>query len=251
VSKAVIVLVVSIVLGACSGGPRGAPSPVATGAPEVSPALVTTHAAEFDAEVPERHPGSDQEFAAASYILGHLQLAGYGTFLDAVPVEDLVRSTNVVAFPSAGDPTRLVVVDYGTAPGRDPDPTSIGLLLELARALQVVEPDHSVGFVALGAAAPADDEISLGARRLARFLQERALEPTIVQLEVSIDGPPGKAYGAFSDAINCPMGDCGPTTLEAAYTPNSLLWEKAGLDLTIIRGSAADAAPALMTWLTT
>ena len=200
----------------------------------------------------ERYPGSDQEFAAASYVLGHLQLAGYGTFLDAVPVENLVRSTNVVAFPSSGDPTHLVVVDYGTAPGRDVDPIPVGLLLELARALQVADPDHSVGFVALGAAAPSDDEISLGARRLAKFLQERELEPTIVQLEVSDETVAGgfKAYGAFSQELNCDGDPPCEITLEGARTPNSELWEKAGLDLTIIRGSAEAAAPGLLRWFT-
>ncbi len=250
-SPAAVVIVCCLVLGACTSDTGGSPEPTASGGPDVSVALVETHAAEFDAEVPERYPGTDEEFVAASYVLGHLQLAGYGTFLDAVPVENLVRSTNVVAFPSSGDPSRLIVVDYGTAPGRRPDTTSIGLLLELARALQVAEPDHSVGFVALGAAAPTDDDVSLGARRLARFLQERELEPTIVQLEVSDGDHSFKAYGAFADAINCPSGECGPTTLEAAVTPNSVLWDKAGLDLTIIRGAAADAAPALLQWLTT
>lgn len=250
-SKAIVAICIApcLALSACAGDTTGSPGPAASGGPEVSVALVEKHAAEFDAEVPARYPGTDEEFAAASYVLGHLQLAGYGTFLDAVPVENLVRSTNVVAFPSSGDPVRLVVVDYGTAPGRTLDPTSVGLLLELARALQVAEPDHSVGFVALGAAAPTDAEISLGARRLAKFLEERELEPTIVQLEVSADGEGFKAYGAFADEINCPTGDCGPITDEGALTPNSLLWETAGLDLTIIRGSASDAAPALMEWL--
>jgi hypothetical protein len=246
----VVAIVCCLALGACTDDKDASPGPVASGGPEVSMALVDKHAAEFDAEVPARYPGSDEEFAAASYILGHLQLAGYGTFLDAVPVEDLVRSTSVVAFPSSGDPSKLVVVDYGIAPGRQVDTTSIGLFLELARAIQVAEPDHSVGFVALGAAAAADDEISLGARRLARFLEERDLEPTIVQLEVSSGGSPFKAYGAFADVINCPSGACGAVTLEGAFTPNSVLWDEAGLDLTIIRGAAAEAAPALLSWLT-
>ncbi len=126
---------------------------------------------QFDVDVPSRPPGSQHELAAATYILGHLQLAGFSPLLDPVPVRDQVHSTNVVAFPPNGEEPRVVVtVGYahdGEAAG---DGLRIGLFLELARALNVADPQHGVGFVAVGAD-------TFGHARLRRFLRDRSLTP--------------------------------------------------------------------------
>jgi hypothetical protein len=123
----------------------------------------------------DRVAGSQGELAAATYILGHLQQVGYIVLLDAVPVSDLVRSTNVVARPPSGaDPEFVVAVPYD-APS---DPRALGLWLELARALRVASPRHAVEFVALGA----EQRSARGSRRLARQLVDENADPVIVTI---------------------------------------------------------------------
>lgn len=113
---------------------------------------------------------------AGSYILGHLQLAGFAPFLDAVPVRDQVRSTNVVAPPPSGDPPDVVVaVAYDTGIGSEVSGQRIGLFLEMARALNVAEPSHQVAFVAMGA----ESVEHRGSRRLARYLLDQGWEPAV------------------------------------------------------------------------
>ena len=244
---------------ACPTQESVAPAPDPTGAPEVSVEQVEEHAAQFDAEVPERAPGSDEEFAAASYLLGHLQLAGYGTFLDAVPVQDLIRSTNVVAFPPSGDdPEKLIVVEYGTAKGGPDRGIELGLFLEVARALRIAEPDHAVGFVALGAATE-QEEASLGAERLAAFLDERDLEPTIVEFwDVPNAEVTFKAYGdptgLLNDIANRLDPDCGgrnacAMTDETVRLPDHDLWEQEDLTQTVITGQPEEIGAVLLKWL--
>ena len=248
-----------VVATACPARETDVPVPRPTGAPEVSVDQVAEHASQFDDEIPQRQPGSDEEFAAASYLLGHLQLAGYSTFLDAVPVEDLIRSTNVVAFPPSGaDPETLVVVGYGTA-GRDAgNGTQVGLFLELARALQIVEPNHAVGFVALGAAAEGD-EVSRGTQRLADFLAERELEPTIVEFwDVPNDEMSFKAYGQAAGELNqaamrrdpaCRGGTRCDITQELVELPDTRFLSERGLSQTVITGTPAEIAAVLLEWL--
>lgn len=132
-----------------------------------------------------RDPGSQEELAAASYILGHLQQAGYVPLLDSVPVGNLVESTNVVALPvDGGAPKTLVAVAYGSA-GAASGGDAIGVFLELARALQVLNPDHSVAFVALGAEYSPRLGGSLGTRRLLRYLQDEGLTPHVIALSTA------------------------------------------------------------------
>jgi hypothetical protein len=114
--------------------------------------VVDDHAAQFDDSLDDRLAGSQQEFAAATYILGHLQTAGYVPLLDPVPVQDLVRSTNVVAEPPSGErPQVVVTVAYDTRPESRPAGAALGLWLELARSLYARDREHAVEFVALGA----------------------------------------------------------------------------------------------------
>ncbi|HWC13263.1 MAG TPA: hypothetical protein VG929_01550 [Actinomycetota bacterium] len=157
------------------------------GPPEVQLDVVHRHARQFDVEVPDRRAGSQQELAAGSYILGHLQLAGYAPRLDRVPVGDAVNSTNVVAFPpGGGEPEFVVTVPYDSPRSGDHSyGTEIGIFLEVARALMVADPEHRVGFVALGAES-ADHR---GTRRLARFLLDEGVGPSVISLSGVRSGP--------------------------------------------------------------
>lgn len=147
------------------------------------PAIVARHAAQLDEELPERAAGSQQEAAAATYILGHLELAGYAVRLDSVPVEDLVRSTNLVALPPSGTaPEAVVAVAYGDPVGNAGNGADVGLFLELARALRVARPGHPVEFAALGAQSPGTGGRDLGARRLVRLLADSGADTVILSI---------------------------------------------------------------------
>lgn len=153
-------------------------------------ALVEKHAAQFEEEVPVRRAGSQEEAVAGSYILGHLQLAGFAPFLDGVPVRDQVRSTNVVAPPPSGDPPEVVVaVAYDTGSDSGPSGQRIGLFLELARALVVAEPEHRVAFVAMGA----ESVEHRGSRRLAQYLLDEEWDPVVYTI--------GDELGIQQDAL--------------------------------------------------
>ena len=138
------------------------------------------HAEQFETDLASRPPGSQEEFAAASYITAHLQKAGYVVRLEDVPVADTVRSSVVIGVPPSGEPPAVIVtVSYDTPIGEpDDDGTDLGAFLELARALRVAQGLHDVQFVALGA--QSDD--MLGARRLARLLLDDEIRARIVHL---------------------------------------------------------------------
>ena len=158
-----------------NGTPRPTTSP--TGPPSIEPDAIEAHAAQFEEELWDRSAGSQEEFAAATYITAHLQQAGYVVEFDSVPVADTVRSTNVVALPpSTEDPEFLVTVAYD----KGSDDRAIGVFLELARALNVVEPGHSVEFAALGAETAEVEGGSLGTRRMIKLLQDRELDPEVI-----------------------------------------------------------------------
>lgn len=192
-----------VVAGACTGGAEDRPPP---GAPEgptgVRLDVIEEHAAQFDEDLPERLAGSQQEFAAATYITGHLQRAGYEVRLASVPYKDLVRSTNVVALPPGGEPIEAVVtVLYDTVPSMEPHGRDIGLFLELARALRVEEPEHHVQFVALGAEVTGESGGALGSKTLAAELAELDEKPPVIGLlEVSSGG--FRAPGPGGDDLN-------------------------------------------------
>ncbi len=190
-------------LASCTGGGSGPAAAVdAPGPAGVQLDAVTEHAKQFDEDLPERPAGSQQEFAAATYITGHLQQAGYQVRLASVPYKDLVRSTNVVALPPGGEPIAAVVtVLYDTTAGTPPHGRDIGLFLEIARAMRVAEPDHRVQFVALGAEVTAENGGNLGSRTLAEELAGLEEKPPVIGLlEVTSGG--FRAPGPAGDDLN-------------------------------------------------
>lgn len=159
------------------------------------------HAHEMDTELPLRRAGSQEEFAAAAYIVAHLQDAGYVTRLDAVPVGDLVRSTNVRTTP--GSPARILVAvlydNAATAPATGAD---IGLFLELARAAALRGDQEEIVFAALGAEHSPQSGSHLGSRRLAQLLSDAGDAPRIAVLLSGIaPGAPVFATGTPPDAL--------------------------------------------------
>jgi hypothetical protein len=158
-------------------------APTPSGPPEVQLDVVARHAEQFDVDLPDRGAGSQEELAAGSYILGHLQLAGFFPYLDGVPVGDQVRSTNVVALPPSGaEPRYLVTIAYDTGARHDDRGRYIGLFLELARAIEVAAPDHEVAFVAVGA----ESADRRGTRRLAQYLLDEGFEPKVLTIGLAI-----------------------------------------------------------------
>lgn len=198
-TRTICLLVASAVtIVGCS--PVGAPERVRprTGAPTVESEAARRHADQFETDVPVRRAGSQEEAAAATYLLGHLQAAGYSARLDAVPVEDLVRSTNVLTIPPDDGVAPVlvaVVYDTGPSPGRG---RALGLWLELARAAAVAGGgDPPVRFAALGAEHAQTTGGHLGSRRLAQVLLDRGEEPGLAILLSAGDAPAaGGSFGA-------------------------------------------------------
>jgi hypothetical protein len=218
----------------------------------VQQSVVDEHAAQFDDALADRPAGSQREFAAATYILGHLQRAGYVPLLDPVPVKDLIRSTNVVAAPpSAERPEVVVTVAYDTGPGAEPTGTSIGVWLELARALYARDRDHPVEFVALGAEHTRVNEGNLGSRRLVEFLREEDLSPLIVSLgdvsadgaEVTVGGDAASDLLVVADRLGVPTGAAG------SLGPTDVVFRRAGLHDISIDGGAGDVGRVLLEFL--
>lgn len=198
-----LLLALFFVLGAaCTGASEDpAPAEAAEGPPEVQIEAVEEHAAQFDEDLPERPAGSQQEFAAATYITGHLQQAGYEVRLASVPYKDLVRSTNVVALPPGGEPIEAVVtVLYDTASNMEPNGRDLGLFLEIARALRVAEPDHQVQFVALAAEVTNQSGGNLGSKTLAGELADLDEKPPVIAL-LEVSGGGFEALGAGADEL--------------------------------------------------
>lgn len=223
-------------LTACSDGGGPAAAVAAGGPPKVRTDVVRRHAAQFDRELSPRPAGSQQESSAATYILGHLQRAGYGVRLEAVPVENLVNSTDVLAVPpEGGNPAAVVAVAYDTAAGHRALGADIGLFLELARALRVADPRHDVMFAALGAENTALGGGSLGSRRLIGLLGEEGADPLVLTIDgvgpgpVCIDG-----LGPVAGAAGC-----------AEHDPGSL-YAEAGLKHVVASGRAEPLGRALL-----
>ena len=209
------ILVLLLALVACSSQGDVRPLSSPTGPPEIEEAAVRLHGDQFDDDLPDRPAGSQQEFAAASYITAHLQSAGYLVELDAVPVEDTIRSSNVVALPPNGEPPEVVVaVGYDTTDEVRDIGDGIGIFLELARALRVAEPDHSVQFVALGAEHTTVNGGSLGSRRLIRLLREAEIDPEIVQIVMRTGVPTFEKAGFETNTVFPDDADVGTRLLD-------------------------------------
>jgi hypothetical protein len=251
-------LVVATVMGAC----ESAEGPETQAVPARGPAAVVLntverHARQFDDDLPVREAGSQQEFAAATYLTGHLQQAGYAVRLESVPVGDLVRSTDVVALPPSGDdPLAVVVVPYDTAPNLPPQGEDLGLFLELARALRVEEPAHAVEFVALGAELTGRDGGSLGTRRLVRLLVDAELAPPVVSIAVS----PGAGFDATGTDVASRLNEiASEQELERSrpsadpafsrFLDSTKVLAAAHLDFAVASGGAEEVGRVLLSWL--
>jgi hypothetical protein len=234
----------------CTSEGERAPAVEPTGPPAVELDRVQRHAREFDAEIADRPAGSQNEQAASIYLLGHLQQAGYIVLLDAVPVGNLVRSTNVIAEPPSGDdPTVVVAVRYDTSEGYNSSGGALGLFLEAARALRVAVPGHSVEFVALGAEVSTNQ---LGSRRLIRQLLDDDLDPIVILIEnvsekwgFSVRG--GAAPELYGIAQG--LGVSVPASPTAKSLPRDLPWIRSGLTYAAVSGTPGDVARVLLEYL--
>lgn len=218
-----------------------------SGPPTIRPHVVADHAAQFDEELGERSAGSQEEQAASQYVLGHLQQAGYFVQLDAVPVANLVESTNLVALPPNGEEAATIVcVAYDSSGERAGE--SVGVFLELARALYATEPDHYVEFVALGAERSAEH---LGSRRLAQLLTESERNPgviTIVPGSSTDAGARGALAKDIEEAADVAGIDLGPPP-PLASAGGVDVFAEAGFDSALVWGSPADLSAVLLAYL--
>lgn len=238
---------------ACSTLPEGQKSTEpATGPPEVRADTVERHARQFDDEEPDRPAGSQGELAASVYIVAHLTDAGYVSRLDAVPVQDLVRSTNVVALPPSGEQAEVVVVvAYDTGNDSDTGGYSIGTWLEVARALRAIEPEHDVQFVALGAEHATVSGGDLGSRRLAQQLVDDGRTPHVIVVEGVEEGDDGLAVGGEArDELIDEARSLGAGR-DASYPrkDTGAAFLAAGFDTTAIGGGAGAVGPVLLAYL--
>lgn len=241
------VLLALLALVSCTANetPRPAASP--SGPPAIEADAIEAHSRQFADELPDRVAGSQQEFAATTYVTAHLQQAGYVVEFDSVPVENTVRSTNVVALPpSTEDPLYLVASAYD---GSGPAP-AVGVFLELARALRASVPEHSIEFVALGAEDSAVPDGPLGTRRMIKLLQDRELTPRVIFL-TNLDPPAEfKAYGADADELHTlAYGKDVALTQELLVAPGSDLFAKAGFDTTLVAGDPGRVGQILLRFL--
>ena len=214
--------------------------------------MVEEHAAQFDDTLGERPAGSQKEFAAATYILAHLQRAGYVPLLDPVPVADTVRSTNVVAPPPNGeDPSIVVTVAYDTAAGASETGHDLGLWLELARSLYASDQDHEVEFVALGAEHADIGDGNLGSRRLIAFLRDEELDPTVIEVtDISPDGDSVATSGPEAGELVSVGESLGVTTVGSrTITDVGTLLARAGISHIAVTGGVEDVAEVLLEYL--
>lgn len=222
---------------------RPSADPSVVGPPSIRADVVAKHAEQFDRDIGDRPAGSQEEFAAASYITGHLQQAGYVMRLDAVPVADTVRSTNVIALPPSEPPRYVVAIAYDTEPGSEAGfGTGLGMWLELARALKVRQPEHSVSFVAVGAERSDVNQGSLGSRRLTQFLLDEDLDPTIVAvMKIGDSG----SFVVFGDD----PGICMDAGCDHGEARGTTAYERAGFEYVAVAGDPNALGAALLEFL--
>jgi hypothetical protein len=253
-----LALVGTLTTGACASSAER-PAPRAEGPPRLRPTLVARHAREFDVDLARRPAGSQQEEAAAAYILGHLQRAGYAVRLEPVPVADAVRSTDVIGLPpDGGAPQTLVAVPYDTAPGLRGNGAALGVFLELARALRVARPRHSVEFVALGAERPSTARANLGSRRLAELLAGEEEEPTVITLEAIALGSGTRFAALGTDAealvdtasrLGIGEGSFPPTESIEGLPARAGIFGRSGLPHVAVAGSSRAVGRVLLAYL--
>lgn len=209
------------------------------------------HARQFDEQVPDRPAGSQEEQIASTYILGHLQQAGYVVRLEAIPVADLIRSTAVIALPPGGEAEVVVAVPYDTGPRSqlgDPGLT-LGIFLELARAMAVAVPEHRVQFVALGAESGTADGGSLGSRRLINLLRDDDLEPSILTFRVFERANGFAAGGAAARDLEDIAAEMKIPVTDALEVSYGEPFRAAGLPFTAASGDVTEVGDVLLEWL--
>ncbi|MFP5352691.1 MAG: hypothetical protein ACLGIB_09030 [Actinomycetota bacterium] len=244
-------------LAACTGEPeRSLSGPVPDGPAHVEVDAVGGHAAQFDEDLAERPAGSQQEFAAATYLTGHLQRAGYEVRLESVPFKDTVRSTNVVALtPGGGDPQAVVTVAYDTTSSAPPLGQDLGVFLELARALRVKDPDHNVEFVALGAELTITNGGNLGSRALARDLQGLDDPPPVITVMVvpgggfRAPGPMGDELNAVAAELEVPLGRPLSVPIVPLHLKATEIFDSAGIGHAIAAGGIEEIGMVLLEYL--
>ena len=214
------------------------------------PQVASRHAAQLDEEIGERPAGTQEELLASTYVLGHLQSAGYLTRLDPVPVKNLVRSTNVIGLPpDGGPPEAVVVVAYDTARDDASGGDEVGAFLEIARALRARVPQHSVEFVGLGAERSREPEGGLGSRRLARRLLDEDVEPVVLTV-VEIRG--SDSFAASGEAAPALLAAARAASLdvETRRDPPALdVFARAGFEHAWVSGDVASVGRALLDYL--
>ena len=254
-----IMTLAAVVGVSCTGAPEPASDVPASGPSRIQAPGVARHAREFDDDLERRPAGSQDEAAAATYILGHLQRAGYVVRLVAVPVADLVSSLDLVALPPGdAEPETVVTVAYDSAsPPETAAGESIGLFLELARALRAAKPGHDVELVALGAEHARNGGGYLGSRRLVQLLEEAGHEPLVVTIEPADSSAPGRvtAIGATNEleaaARSADVRLVAGNASEAgeASVERHRVFARAGLQHAGLSGGAADVGPLLLGYL--
>ncbi len=242
-----VTLLAAFVLSCGSSGEVVAPA-VATGPAHVRVEVVERHARRLEDGIGRRPAGSRAELVAGSYILAHLQKAGYHVRLDFVPVGNLVRSSNVVArAPSGEKPKVVVTVAYdGDAGGR-----SVGVFLEVARALRALVPRHSVEFVAVGAEQTDAKGGRLGSRRLARILLDEARVVLVVVVgDVSTSG----GFSARGDAAGLQraasaLGLMRGEPASGRDVGGDAVYDRARIGNAIVAGGAEEVGRVLLRYL--
>ena len=228
----------------------------AGGPAEVRVEVVDEHARQFDEDLADRRAGSQQEFAAATYITAHLQDAGYRVALKSVPFEDLVRSTNVVALPPGGaDPSAVVTVAYDTTESSPPLGREIGLFLELARALRAVDPDHQVQFVALAAELTSSGGGNLGSRALAGELNDVDPKPPVISVMEVDDGgfrapgPGGDDLNEIALSMDIPLARPLSEPILPMHLRSTTVFVEAGFEHAVAAGGVEEVGRVLLAFL--
>jgi hypothetical protein len=236
-------------LAACSPRSTATGPPPRIGPPIIQPAVVQQRARWFDRNDPVRVAGSQEELVASSYLLARLEQAGYLVNLDPVPVGNLLHSTNVIALPPSGSVGIVVIADYDTSSSFPSDGAALGTFLEVARALRVVHPHHSVEFAALGAQHISINGGQVGARSLIEQLKGQKPKPHIVRIgevsggagQVSVAGQAAAAFRSSTKRAHIAVG--------AGGSPPDDVFTRAGFSETVLRGGQS-VGPALLAYLT-
>ncbi len=236
-------------LAGCSSEGIGPSGVDPSGPPEIEVGLVERHAEQLDEELGDRPAGSQREQVASQYVLGHLQRAGYPVRLEAVPVANLVDSTNLLALPPGGEsPTTIVTVAYDAFAGERAG-ESVGVFLELARALHAADPDHRIEFAALGAERTGPH---LGSRRLAQQLRAEGGSPFLVTIAGVGEGRPLSFAGEAAAELRAAAGaelDARAAVADLDVIGGVDVFGRAGFDHLIATGEAGEVGPVLLGWL--